>query len=447
MDFKRPLVAAVRSADRVAVDPRPPWDRGKEPPPLVLEGRDRIEAFLETLDFQFSLRALLSFPCRCLGDLAIDFREGDSTLATLTYHHGTHLRWHDGPWGSDVYLTPDSRTRLDGWLLEQGYDRLQARREARREREMPEDVETGRFYGYFPKGRIEDLKGDGKELARTVFRAFSVVSRPWGVTGNKEQRAIEALSNISGTDLLAALGAIEDDREALLGFARFFFFHGYDEKVPESERDAWALRLAGGVLQQGHEDDRSLVMRRLWVLRTPDADAFLRSVLDGKYGGESAEGEYGEPGLPAQAALGLALRGDASVKDRLPGMLEDTPTRLDRAALEVTRAALGDPSYLKAEHLRLGSHSVGFGGLRVIEMCAGAHGMDALVHGAFEHPWASVGDEAILVFERITGQVVWNRAPNSRPSKDTALAWWKENGEAFMTERRAGRARDKEKEP
>jgi len=68
--------------------------------------------------------------------------------------------------------------------------------------------------------------------------------------------------------------------------------------------------------------------------------------------------------------------------------------------------------------------------------------------GAFEHPWASVGEEAILVFERITGQVVWNRAPNSRPSwsKDAALAWCKENGEAFVTERRAGRARDKEKE-
>src|SRR5688572_14610451 len=127
-------------------------------------------------------------------------------------------------------------------------------------------------------------------------------------------------------------------------------------------------------------------------------------------------------------------------------MLGSEPTRLDRAALEVALAALGDPAYLKAEHFKLGSYSVGFGGLRAIEAYNGAYGMPVLVHGAFEHPWAAVSEEAVLVFERITGHVVWNRAPNSRSSwyKDAAITWWNENGLQFLKERRAGRAKDQE---
>ena len=116
------------------------------------------------------------------------------------------------------------------------------------------------------------------------------------------------------------------------------------------------------------------------------AEASSLPSQDGKYPAvESADGEYGEPGLLAQAALGLALRGLAGVEDRIHEMLRGEPTWMDRAALEVALAALGDPSYLKRQHFIFGSYTIGYAALRVIEMYGGEYGMEALVHGALEH--------------------------------------------------------------
>ncbi len=67
-------------------------------------------------------------------------------------------------------------------------------------------------------------------------------------------------------------------------------------------------------------------------------------------------------------------------------------------------ACLGDPSYLKPDHFRLKSFSIGRAALKAIERYQGAHGMEALVKGGIHHPWGRVRDEALLTFERITGK-------------------------------------------
>src|SRR5688572_2234490 len=130
MDFKRPLVAAVRNADRVHVVAQSGWgpEGEVEEPAFIIEGRERIDELLDTLDFRFSW--VVSF-CKCRGDTAIEFLEGRTRLAALTYHHGSHLSWGDGPWGTDVYLTPESQIRLTEWFRAQGYERLHAMRQER----------------------------------------------------------------------------------------------------------------------------------------------------------------------------------------------------------------------------------------------------------------------------------------------------------------------------
>ena len=121
-DYKRSLVAALGEAGRVAVSEQG-YGGGEEPVAFVMEGRSKVEQRLGALAFERRL-FVVSF-CRCRGDTSIDVFEGESKLVTLTYHHGTHVRWRDGPWGTDVFLTPDAQVRLDAWLKDEGYDRLE----------------------------------------------------------------------------------------------------------------------------------------------------------------------------------------------------------------------------------------------------------------------------------------------------------------------------------
>lgn len=438
-DFKRSLVAVVSNADRVevAVQRYTESDDDKSAP-FVLKGGDKIKELLNTLDFQFSLGWS---HCMCLGDTVFEFYEGDDKLATVTYHHGTHMRWHGGPWGTDVYLTPNAQVQLASWFKEQGYDRLQALRDERLAEEQREADETAKFYSFFPNSRIGTLSSEPRQLAQAVFRAFSATSLSWSTTGGKEREAIEALSRITDSDLLAALPEITNDTEALLGFARFFFFDDYDEKIPQAERDEWSIRLAKVVLKDGNDEDKPLVMRHLRHVKTPATDELLQAIVQGSFEvpRQREVSWREEPAARAEAALCLAIRGNTGIKEHVQALLQKEQSGMDRAALELALATLGDPTYLKKEHFGFDSYSLGYAGLAAIEQYRGAYGMDALVNGAFEHSWAAIREEAVVVFERITGHVVWNRAPHSRSSWyiDDAVAWWEANGENFVRERRA----------
>ncbi|MEM7234196.1 MAG: hypothetical protein AAF517_18605, partial [Planctomycetota bacterium] len=438
-DRKRTLASALTAANRVEVSSQEGWHaEDPKPRPFVLDGRDQVEALIETLEFHNSPSW---DSCLCRGDTVFSFYDGEKILATLTYHHGTHLRWQDGSWIGDTYLTDESQIQFTAWLARQGYVRLSRLRSERLEEERRDLEERRKFYGFFPDSEIGSLHGT--ELAQAVFRAFSATSHSWSSTSNKERRATEALETVSDADLLAALPGIEKDDEALLGFARFFFFEDYDRKIAESERETWGLRLATVSLRDGLDEDKALVMRALRRYSSPKADALLQRVLAGRLGSGSLLSKadhVDEPSLVADAALCLALRGDRDVKAGVRKLLRRRSLHeFDRAALELALAALGDPTQLKKEHFQLDSFNIGLAGLEIIERLDGAHGMDALVYGAFEHSWAAVNEEAVEIFERITKHRVWNRAPNSRSSwhRKEAIAWWEENGDEFVKRRRA----------
>ncbi len=114
--------------------------------------------------------------------------------------------------------------------------------------------------------------------------------------------------------------------------------------------------------------------------------------------------QIGEPGLRASAAIALARRGDDSIKESSAKRLERTGPKSDVAAYEICLALFGEPRYLRPEHFRVGSSTIGFSGLVAIERFKGKHGMEALVQDAFHHPHGEVCREARLVYERITGK-------------------------------------------
>jgi len=259
--------------------------------------------------------------------------------------------------------------------------------------------------------QLADAVGDGETLALAVCRALGTLAGPdasWSQTTPKEHLALAGARTIADRPFLKALDRLKDDRQALLGAARMFFWEGFSAKVPEHARAQWRVRLAEVVLSDGWEGNKPLVLRDLG--RDPSAQArdFLRDVFAGKAGKEidRTAARLDEPGLQAGAALALAQRGDDSIKAEVQKRLAGARSKTDVAAYEVCLALFGDPKQIKAEHFRLRSYSIGLAGLTAIERFKGEHGMDALAKGAIHHPWAHVRDEALKTFTRRTGQTL-----------------------------------------
>lgn len=67
--------------------------------------------------------------CMCNGLPWIRIYRGGEEIASLTWHHGTGLRWHGGSWSGDGALTPESAAALAAWFLAEGYAQLEWARE------------------------------------------------------------------------------------------------------------------------------------------------------------------------------------------------------------------------------------------------------------------------------------------------------------------------------
>ena len=61
--------------------------------------------------------------CFCGGSPWFVFKEGTNELATISYHHNSHLRRKDGPWPGDGVLTGSSRNKICKWFEENNIKR------------------------------------------------------------------------------------------------------------------------------------------------------------------------------------------------------------------------------------------------------------------------------------------------------------------------------------
>jgi len=189
--------------------------------------------------------------------------------------------------------------------------------------------------------------------------------------------------------------------------------------------------------------NKDTVLRALGWEEDPRVGPFLRRVAEGKVGREldrsRGRRSESEPGIRASAWLALARRGE-DVRADAKGLLAAGAVEFaeDRAALEICLALLGDSGFIKAEHFKIESYTIGLAALEAIEKFEGREGMDVLVDAGMAHPWAAVSEEAVLVFQRLTGQEWFKDRENERPSwyEKDAKAWWKANREKFLEEHR-----------
>jgi WD40 repeat protein len=420
-----PLRAAAADADRLVVHDMDFFGKGPQPD-CEIRGVEKVKEMLDLINIDASGSG---FHCNCDGEYWIHLYKGDRAILTLGYHHGRSLRWHEGKWNGDGLLAAKSCDALPAWFKKNGCPYLQSLCDQERARKQREVDDETRFASFFPEKarnillahngtipingnddpvgkQIAEIIGDGKTTAIAVCRALGSCPASWSMTSDKERRALTAVHTVDGSHFQAALEQLRNDREGLQGAARVFFSEGFDKKLPEKVRAEWTVRLAEVVLTDGADENKPMLLRSLGKQQGHEIDALLRDIFRGKVGKEiNRRSAYDqEPGLRTGAALMLVLKGGTSIKPEIAEMLPKVKSKPDVAALEICLALLGDPSYIKTEHFRLESYSIGLAGLKAIEQYKGKHGMEALVKGGIHHPWAYVNDEALKTFERLTGK-------------------------------------------
>jgi hypothetical protein len=453
--WDRALADALTGVDRVRVRTGGTCHRRPEAEKTLFEEKDaaRVGALVGAIQVD---EAGSGFHCGCCGEPSIEFYQGGTLLLTLGYHHDRSVRWVGG-WPGDALLTARSAEHLKGWLAANVPEIRQAQ-EAARAAAKREAEAVERFVGHFPEkvrpwlragAEVDPIEGDkalGRQIAAAVpdekarlvaaCRAFGTLdgrSASWRATTGKERRVLAAVGGAGGEAFLRALEEVKDDRAALLGAARLFFFEDFDERIPAGARAEWTARLAEVALADGSDDNKLLVLRALARQTDPATGTLLREVMLGKKGTAIAEGYADEPGPRAAAALGLALRQEKDVAPEVAKLLAQPAGKPDVAACQVALALLGDPAQLRAEHFELRSYTIGYGAVRAVERFGGRHGLDLLIDHGLRHPWAAVCSEAERAVERITGR----QFPEEGRGQ-AIRAWWKEHGPAFVEQKRKG---------
>jgi hypothetical protein len=430
------LAKVLSGADRLVIEPIP---ESKEHRPEVIKGVETIKGLIDRIEIDDAKSGALWM---AEGGYRFHFYVGDRLVVTLREIEGVALRWENGKWASppgsffkaeDAGLTEKAQAAIPLWFKEHGFPDLQERREERLKREKEERIKAERFIACFPERarrffnsqtggptKLEPLDGDfGKRLAAAVgdgetlavasCRALGTLldsDSSWSMTGGKEQLVLAAAKTITAEQFLAALNRLKEDRRGLLGAARFYFWEDWRERMPVQSRPEWAVRLAEVVLHDGWDGNKSLVLRWLQYDDSPPVRALLHRVRHGETGKEVDRKTvwFDEPGIRAAATLALVCLNEPIPKEEVAVLLQKSQFKQDKAAYEVCLAFLGDPSFLRREQFLLKSYMIGYAGLEAIERFKGKHGIDVLVLGALHHPWGAVRDEAVKVFNRITGR-------------------------------------------
>jgi len=271
-----------------------------------------------------------------------------------------------------------------------------------------------------------------------VFRAFGIKSDDNRISLDYTDLVlIGAVQDTEVDFLIEALSEMEDDEATMLGAARVLFDPNIDyvKRLSAYEWDMWVPRLAGTVLSKGADKYKSYVVDAVSQNQGAAATLLLRDIANGVYGYEEAITDKDRV-MPFRisAYLALAQRNDQSVKISIENQLEKSTQSIERAALEVCLALLGEPKYLKESHFKLRSPRIERSALRAIELYRGRHGMDLLMSPVVLDRSSHIQREAVVLAQKLTGQQ-WlpSRATQETGTYSTdASNWWKENRETFM---------------
>ena len=457
--WKAALKDALSGVDRLRIRSGGTCHRDAASEKTLAEVKDSREIgdFVDGIEIDESKA---NFHCRCCGEPSFEFYRGESLVVTVGFHHGESLRWPDG-WIGDARLRPKSATFIVDWLAKRQVKGPLSAREEAAERVRKEQE----FLSFFPSNarRTMDKAEPGnpgepwekaahavwsdvaREMADPVksvvaaCRALGTVQESWSGRTFAQQVVLACAEEMDGGTFLAALKALGDDRSALLGASRLAFFEDVLDQVPEKDRTEIAVKLAEVTVTDANDDNKLRPIRRLSDDRDPRSTALLLKIAAGKAGREVAKGSgFDEPGIRTAAYLALARQEKKEIAVEIQKHLAngDFERPEDRAALEICLALLGDPQFIKAEHFKFFSGTIGHASLAAIERFGGREGMDVLFEAAMGQGFASVREESVLAAERLTGEQWFLRRPNERAEWHIkeARAWWKANRERFLRE-------------
>jgi len=112
--WKTVLIDKVQDTNRIEI--RSTAVYGKGTVLHVISGNNKVKEFLSILEITES-----GTMCSCHGSALLVFLKGDGEIAELSWHHGSRLRWHNGPWLGDAFLTKRAIVELPKWFDAQGY--------------------------------------------------------------------------------------------------------------------------------------------------------------------------------------------------------------------------------------------------------------------------------------------------------------------------------------
>jgi hypothetical protein len=445
VDWKAPLVEACAGADRLVIEPLFGED-GKKPPSFEIKGADKLQQLFDLIAID---AAKSGSSCLCDGDQRLLFYKGDTLVLTINYLHSNALRWHKGKWKGDAHLTEQSQKAFPLWFKKNGYAAMQEMLDARIAGARKEQEEVIHFLACFPEKarayiepralpgidfprtdeklgqKVVEAVGDEEQTVVAICRAFGTLEghkASWTMTSGKERQALAVAHTTKKEHILPALNRLKEDRRALLGAARLYFFEDWAEQLPKDARPEWTVRLGEVVIQDDWDENKDMLIRCLGREDSPPVRSLLKKIMHGEIGKERERSTAwnDEPGIRAAAAVMLVHANEPGLKKEIQEALGKVKTKQDRAALEVCLALLGDPAYLRKEHFELQSYTIGMGALDAIEKFQGKHGVEALAAGGIHHPWAAVNDRAVNVFQKITGKK-W--------TKEEIEGWWESGAE------------------
>ena len=405
------------------------------------------------------------------GDPTFELYRGDTPVGAMNWKYGMGFGWPG-------QLTPQSLERLTKRLAEYGYDELWKQRvrqlaheKIAAEQEMamlrcyPETIRKliGQFAGnedalndedeydrgyesnknakdkkktddtFDGRAQIAKAMGDPVELAVATLRAVGAVEPDLSVVeGMPVYRLIVGVGHkVSDDDFLKALEKFRGDRQVELGAARLYFHKSaaYEDRIPKSQEEHWAAVLLN------HGDGKFLFND--FGYSDPRFASFLRKIARGELG-RDGKLEEDEVGLRADVCLALAEKGVADIKPEIEALLPKTTRKADIAALEIALALLGDPKYLKPEHLKFDTPLYGKV-LRAIKRFNGRAGLDILVEAGFDNSNDAFQKESLELFQEITGQHWYDDGMDADPRRfiPEARKWWRDHGPEFVARRRA----------
>jgi hypothetical protein len=430
-------------------------DPSKERTLAEFRGAAKVKEFLDL----FSVEEKASgFHCMCCGNPTFEFYRGDTLVGSLGFHHGRSIRWPGG-WPGDGLLTKASGDRLIEWLAANGAPGPMEEREEQRAREAREEQEDAAFLASFPEAVREYFRGEklgddaftedetkvgafakamaercggAEALAACLCRALGESSLGWTVSQWKEMKAKAALQAVTGEAFAAALEKLKDDPIALRGAARLAFQEGMLGRMSPETRGIWAPRLGALALEGGEPWYAWKVARALGDADSKESRDLLWRFVDGG----NPRGEEPPPSLPAAALVSLAKLADAKAGERVRQLLPSAAHPDEKMALEVALALLGERKVLKPQHFSGKSSTVVFGAMDAVARSPRREGMEAMV-AAMQLGDVHFGFDLAEGFFRATG---WSfPIKGAYPSvHKRCLAWWKENGEAFLKKHRSG---------